>query len=163
MLRLSLVRHAKSSWKNDLISDHERPLKTRGINDSKMMAKVLLDRGFVPSFIYCSTALRSQLTVQLMNEVFGLQGEHIRYDSMLYRAWADNLLAYAKNESKNEHTMIVAHNPGIHELIEKLTDTHLEKFQTGAVASIVFDCQHWSDIDYGTGKLDEYLYPRMFY
>ena len=163
MLRLSLVRHAKSSWKNDLLSDHDRPLKTRGISDSGMIAQKISELGLIPPFIFCSTALRSQLTVQLMNEIFSLPEDRIRYDQQLYRAWADSIMAYVKKESKNDHIMVVGHNPGVHQLVEKLTDSSIEKFQTCAFASIVFDCNSWSDVQDGTGKLDHYIYPRMFY
>jgi phosphohistidine phosphatase len=41
MKTLLLMRHAKSSWKDEALPDHERPLTKRGRKDSKRMAKVI--------------------------------------------------------------------------------------------------------------------------
>ena len=44
MKQLILVRHAKSSWKDAGIEDHDRPLNKRGERDAPYMAQVLKEK-----------------------------------------------------------------------------------------------------------------------
>ena len=58
MLILSLLRHAKSSWKDPTIADHDRPLNTRGTAEAPVMGKAMAERGLDPDLVLCSTARR---------------------------------------------------------------------------------------------------------
>ena len=60
MLTLSLLRHAKSSWKNPTLADHDRPLATRGETDAPVMGKAMADRGIDPDLVLCSSARRAR-------------------------------------------------------------------------------------------------------
>ncbi len=60
MIRLALVRHAKSDWGSPALDDHDRPLNRRGLRDAPAMAARLADSGFVPEVILSSTALRAR-------------------------------------------------------------------------------------------------------
>ncbi|MBN9170688.1 MAG: histidine phosphatase family protein [Microbacterium sp.] len=59
MIRLALVRHAKSDWSDDGIADHDRPLNARGERDAPAMARRLAVTGFAPDVIVSSTATRA--------------------------------------------------------------------------------------------------------
>ena len=65
MIRLVLVRHAKSDWANPSIDDHDRPLNARGLRDAPRMARALAGTGFRPEVILSSTALRARTTCLL--------------------------------------------------------------------------------------------------
>jgi phosphohistidine phosphatase len=55
MKTLLLMRHAKSSWKNqEAYADHERPLKERGKKDAPLMGKLILDKELIPQLIISS-------------------------------------------------------------------------------------------------------------
>ena len=66
MLTLSLLRHAKSSWKNPTVPDRERPLAARGITDAPLMGRAITERGIDPELVLCSSARRTVDTLSLV-------------------------------------------------------------------------------------------------
>ncbi|GJP38178.1 hypothetical protein CLOM_g22632 [Closterium sp. NIES-68] len=66
--RLILLRHAKSSWDDPSLIDHDRPLSSRGKHGAKSIAKKLARLGWTPSLILCSDATRTRETLDIMRE-----------------------------------------------------------------------------------------------
>ena len=66
MKRLILMRHAKSDWSQGGLSDFERPLNKRGVKDSSALGKWMADHLELPDVILCSSARRTQQTMQLL-------------------------------------------------------------------------------------------------
>ena len=62
MKTLLILRHAKSSWKHEQISDHDRPLNKRGKRDAPRIGRLLRDRNLAPELIISSTAKRARKT-----------------------------------------------------------------------------------------------------
>ena len=62
MKLLSLLRHAKSSWKDTSLVDHDRPLAKRGERNAPRMGRLLKDEKLVPDLIVSSTARRARDT-----------------------------------------------------------------------------------------------------
>ena len=60
MKTLLVLRHAKSSWKQAELSDHERPLNKRGRRDAPRVAAFIHDSGLGPDLILSSTAVRAR-------------------------------------------------------------------------------------------------------
>ena len=71
MLSLYLLRHAKSSWSDPALPDHERPLSPRGRRDAKRIADHLLELGIEPALVLCSTAARTRETLELVRPALG--------------------------------------------------------------------------------------------
>jgi phosphohistidine phosphatase SixA len=71
MKRLYLLRHAKSSWKDATLGDHDRPLAGRGRRASKVIARRLRDRGIEPEVVLCSTARRARETLDRIAPALG--------------------------------------------------------------------------------------------
>jgi phosphohistidine phosphatase len=109
MIRLALVRHAKSDWSDPSLDDHDRPLNDRGLRDGPKMARRLADSGFAPDTILSSTALRARTTAGFFGDAFGLD---VRLDPELYGAPASVVLQVAA-ESGVPSVMVVAHDPGM--------------------------------------------------
>ncbi|MDH3806604.1 MAG: histidine phosphatase family protein, partial [Gammaproteobacteria bacterium] len=65
MKTLTLVRHAKSSWKDSGLSDRERPLNKRGERDAPVMGKRAAAAGLRPSQIISSPAVRAWTTAKI--------------------------------------------------------------------------------------------------
>ncbi|MFW5807576.1 MAG: SixA phosphatase family protein [Spirochaetota bacterium] len=162
MLRLSLLRLAKSSWEHDNLTDHERPLKERGLHDTRLMAAELKKRSLLPDAIACSTSRRTRETIRIFLDETGLSDSIVVYDRALYHAWATGILEYVNNHGNGSHLMIVGHNPGIHEFVEHMSDSRIEKFPTCAFAMLTIDTDKWSNVKYDNAELTEYLYPSMF-
>jgi phosphohistidine phosphatase SixA len=109
--RLYLLRHAKSSWKDERLADHDRPLAGRGKRAAKAIAGHLRKQGIEPELVLCSTATRARETLAGIRAVLG-DGE-VRLERELYRAGPGVLLArlHAGPEAVGS-VMVIGHNPG---------------------------------------------------
>lgn len=137
---LTLLRHAKSSWTNSHVSDHERPLNDRGKRDAPEMARRLLERSCIPDCIYVSSAVRALETASLVAKVLGVPETHIHVFDRLYLAPAENILSVVKQAEKEEinHLMVVGHNPGMETLGSYLAPEAMSQLPTTGIYH--FDC-----------------------
>ena len=146
MKTLLILRHAKSSWKEEGLPDHDRPLNKRGKQDAPNMGRLLKDKGLVPDLILCSTAKRARSTCKLVSEECGFEGE-TKYKKALYAFEADPYLeALTRITGKFNIVMLVGHNPGLEELLEILTGERLP-LPTAALAQVNLEISDWSDMD----------------
>ena len=83
MKTVILMRHAKSSWKDPSLPDHDRPLNKRGKRDAPRMGNLLNLEGYIPEVIYSSTAKRANLTVKGLLKTLNFEGE-VTYLGSLY-------------------------------------------------------------------------------
>jgi len=121
MKRLTLLRHAKSSWVEKGLPDYVRPLSDRGLIDAPMMSQRLLDQSWTPDYILCSAANRTRQTGECMIDVHSLDEEHIAFHDALYLASAGTILEFMQQTSSDvQHLMIIAHNPGLETLGRQL-------------------------------------------
>lgn len=162
MKRLTLIRHAKSSWKDEHISDHERPLSRRGERDAPRMGERLSARGASPSLILSSTAERAQRTAQIIADCLGLPRERVEYAPALYLASPDTLLAAAAaQDDRHTEIMLVAHNPGLLELTRRLlSDWPHDNLPTTGVVAIEFAADRWAGITSTAARCVFYDYPK---
>jgi len=163
MKHLMLMRHAKSSWGNASLPDFQRPLNDRGEADALHIGEELVKRKAVPEKVVTSTAVRALETVSRVSRAFGKDfGDKIDLESQLYAASSGRILEAAKDQRDNlKRVLIVAHNPGMEELVARLTGSWLsDGMKTATVACITFECAHWADIEDNAGTLEWVLYPR---
>jgi phosphohistidine phosphatase len=66
MKTLLILRHAKSSWKEQDLPDHDRLLNKRGKNDAPRMGKLLKDEDLIPDLIMSSIAVRAKKTTEFV-------------------------------------------------------------------------------------------------
>jgi phosphohistidine phosphatase len=143
MIRLVLVRHAKSDWGNPGLADHDRPLNDRGIRDAPRMARALAETGFRPEVILSSTAVRARTTAEAFAAQFGVA---VSLDPELYGAPGSALLAAAA-ASAARRVIVVAHDPGMTDLAEQLSGGGIAHMPTCAVATFTWDQDDWAVID----------------
>lgn len=139
MIRLVIVRHAKSDWGDASLDDHDRPLNDRGLRDAPVMARRLAETGFRPDAILSSTALRAATTADVFGEVLGAPVER---QERLYGAPA-GLLLDAAAERGASSIMVVAHDPGMSVLAGRLSDDGIAHMPTCAVAAFTWDETDW--------------------
>jgi phosphohistidine phosphatase len=118
---VTLVRHAKSSWKTQNQDDFDRPLNQRGIQDGPEMARRLVSQQCVPDLLLCSAARRAQDTAAFLYSAFQLKPEQFEVLEELYMASPATLLDALSNVPATVgHVMVVAHNPGLEALSDIL-------------------------------------------
>lgn len=148
MKTLLLFRHAKSSWKDESLADHDRPLNKRGKKDAPRMGEWLHEQGLHPDIVLSSTAARARETVQLALEAAGLENE-IEFREELYAFEPGAYLnALASVADTSDQVMIVGHNPAMEELLTGLTGEHQE-MPTAALAQIELPIEEWKEISFG--------------
>jgi phosphohistidine phosphatase len=142
---LLLLRHAKSSWKDETLPDRERPLAKRGLQDAPRMGRLLLAENLMPDLIISSTARRARQTVEMVAEAAGYAGE-IRWLDELYAAPPEEYLsALATLPESYLCVMMVGHNPGLEELVALLTEEE-ESLTTAALAQVDLSVAAWSEV-----------------
>lgn len=140
---LTLVRHAKSSWKEQGQADFDRPLNDRGRRDGPVMARRLATRQCVPDLMLISTARRARETADFLLDSFKLAPDQFRLMDELYLAEPGKLLEVISNTpEQTQHLMIVAHNPGLEALSEWLANRSLPPMPTLGIRH--FQCPSFS-------------------
>jgi phosphohistidine phosphatase len=150
MKTLLVLRHAKSSWSDQTLDDHERPLNERGLRDAPRMGALVRERRLTPDLIISSDAMRARMTAEAVAETDRAVGE-IQLDPRLYLAGPADILAVLREvtETTVRTVMIVGHNPGLEYLVAQLTgDPH--DFPTAALAEILLPIDQWRDLELST-------------
>jgi phosphohistidine phosphatase len=160
--RLTLLRHAKSSWRDPDLADHERPLSGRGHKDAPRMAERLRVRRARPSLILTSTAKRAFETAQIVARALGYPREFLQAEPALYLADSPAILEViaAQGESFSD-LLLVGHNPGLTELVNQLLpDLRLNNLPTAGVVAMASTAERWADIAARNSTLAFYDYPK---
>jgi phosphohistidine phosphatase len=160
MKTLLLLRHAKSSWDDPTLADHDRPLSGRGRRDAPRMGELLRDEDLVPEVILSSTAKRARKTAEAVAEASHFDGE-IRLVGDLYGADVDTLIELLRTVAdESDRVLMIGHNPELTELVEALT-RRIELLPTGALAAITLPIQRWAELAADTaGTLAAVWRPR---
>jgi phosphohistidine phosphatase len=149
MKTLLVLRHAKSSWNDRALDDHERPLTKRGRRDAPRMGELVREYGLMPDVVISSDAVRARLTAEAVAEAARYAGE-IVLDPHLYMACPADILWLLSTVRENAETvMIVGHNPGLEKLVEQLTGER-QDLPTAALAQIGLPIDQWRDLKRST-------------
>jgi len=161
MKRLYLLRHAKSSWDDDSLSDVERPLNKRGQRDAPMMGQRIHSRGFLPDRIVSSGAVRAEATARAVAREIGYQASRIEREDALYLAGPATLLEIVRRADDTLGSlMLVGHNPGMTDFANALSDLRIDNLPTCGIFCADFSVGHWRNLTPGTGKVVCFDYPK---
>ena len=172
MKYLTVIRHAKSSWEQPGVSDHDRTLNERGLRAAPAIAKFLYSTYFggggkaplmpPPERIVSSTAERALQTAQIMREGFRLSPDAMRLDSRLYLAPDGLILDVVRSlEEDTRHMVIVGHNPGLHEFCDRmLARASIPRMPTCAAVIMGLPHEFWGMADFQEAQLIAYATPK---
>ena len=161
--RLILTRHAKSSWDDPTMSDHDRPLNDRGKAAAADLGEWLSSRGYIPEEVLCSDALRTRKTWSGIAPA--LPGTPIlTLKPALYHAGPDVMLAVLRHASADT-VMMIGHNPGIAEFASRIVAQEppipeFHRYPTGATLVVSFEAPTWTDVDWHSGSVRDFIVPR---
>lgn len=153
------MRHAKSSWRDAQLDDHDRPLSGRGRRAATYMAKLLEAEGLLPEFVLSSTAQRALETANFLVEAGGYEGP-VELTRRLYLAEPSGYIdVFSEVPPGTETLLVVGHNPGISELVSELTGEYKE-MPTAAVAKISLGVAEFADVTIQhQGTLSQFFRP----
>lgn len=163
MKQLILSRHAKTEVIRYDISDFERNLTNRGINDSNLVSRHLFDKGIKTDIIISSPANRAIATARLYAHQFNIQLNTILQVDKLYDGFStQEFLEMLQNEAgQHDKVWVFGHNPDIASWTSKLLDEGYFPVPTGTAIGIEFDVENWTDIDARSGKLIHFTTPKI--
>ncbi len=165
-----LLRHAKSSWDDPELDDHERPLARRGTRDAPNIGAFINKHQLHPDLIVCSDAVRARATLALVLSKLDADQPEVVFEPLLYLAEPEKMLeVIATLDASAQQVLMIGHNPGMHALALGLVGageskglTQLAiKFPTAALAVIEFDADTWADLQSGRGRLRAFVTPNM--
>ena len=160
MKKLIIVRHSKSSWKDFSLSDFNRPLNKRGKTDGPIMSKYLSKQIKKIDIMHCSSSVRTVETSKFFKSEISFG--KIFYDDNLYHSSSNLILELIKNYSeKYSSLLILAHNPGLTNLLNNLTKANLDNLPTAGLAFIEFNCKHWKDICRDNSIIRDIKFPKQ--
>ena len=167
MLRLWLLRHAKSAWDDPALDDFARPLSPRGRKACRRIARHMAERGIRPGLVLCSPATRTRQTWERLEKRIEPE-TRVRFEPSLYLADPAALLALVRAvPNACREVLLIGHNPGLEELAQRLAGTAAgdslsrlsAKYPTGALAEITFPIRTWAQLTPGSGFLASFVTP----
>lgn len=161
MKRIILVRHAKSSWKNDDLSDFERPLNDRGKRDVITMGERFKKYRYRPDVMVSSPAKRAKVTAKGLAEAIEFPEDKMLLTDNLYMA-SERIYYEILHEMPNkiDTAMLVSHNPGTTHFINHVSDAFIDNVPTLGIGVVEFDIGDWRDVASGSGKLVLFDFPK---
>jgi phosphohistidine phosphatase len=160
--RLTLLRHAKSSWRDTDLPDLERPLSGRGESDAPAMGLRLKGRKLRPSLVLTSHARRARATAKLVAAALGYPVEFLQVERGLYLASPLQILGVVAGQDERFcDILLVGHNPGLTELANHLPpELGLDNLPTCAAVAIDFETDRWAELDAAGRQLVFYDFPK---
>ena len=168
MKRVTLLRHAKSSWDDPSLDDFNRPLNERGWKAARRMGRELKHRELHFDLVLASTAARVRETIDGVQEKYDFAAP-IQFEPRMYGASEDELLSLIHALPDSVHApLLVGHNPGLERLIVELTrddENGLRrrvagKFPTAGLAVVELPARAWSNVAPGSGTITDLILPR---
>lgn len=165
MKRLFLLRHAKSSWEDPELADHDRPLAPRGRRATKLIAEHLRRESIAPAVVLCSSARRTRETLERIAPRLG-EEVAVEIEGELYAASEQRLLERLRALHEGvESVMLIGHNPGLERLALSLAGggeglaAMRRKYPTGALATLEF-AGRWRELGAGSAELTDFVTPK---
>lgn len=158
MKTVILVRHGKSSWDYE-VSDKDRPLKERGINDAHAVSKKFRAENRTIDFAYSSPANRALHTSMVFMRNLEFNFDNFQVSEALYDFSGQSVQDFVENlDSKINTVMIFGHNYAFTSLANTWGDQYIENLPTSGLVQIKFDVTEWDEISKGT--TEQVIFPK---
>ncbi|GAA4899660.1 histidine phosphatase family protein [Flaviramulus aquimarinus] len=158
MKKVILVRHAKSSWKHNVI-DHERPLNNRGYSDADLVSNYFVENKLDIDIIVCSDAIRTKTTLDIFILNLNIDKSIVHLSHDLYDFSGENLVKVIRRcDDSITNLMVFGHNHAITAFVNTYGDHYIDNVPTCGVVIIEFDIEKWNNLK--PGKTIKTLFPR---
>ena len=167
-LTLLLLRHAKSEWSDDTVTDHDRPISVDALSSLSSVVAHMVHNKLKPDLVLCSTALRARQTLETLKSEWS--DLNIKYEESLYIAQVDAAYEVLRVSGNASTVLLVGHNPTIEHLLLLTVDRDSQtnqyiyheasiKYPTGTLAEISLNIDQWSNLGKNSGELINLVVP----
>jgi len=147
MKTLVLVRHAKSSRKDETLDDIDRPLNKRGKRDAPIMATAFAERDIDIELVICSPAKRTRRTAKIFCGELGYRWHDAEINEQLYEARAGELQGVIRHiDDDVDAAMLFGHNPSFTDLANQFAPAPIDNLPTCGIVTMVFDTSRWKKV-----------------
>ena len=158
---LHIARHAKSSWDYEDISDIDRPLNPRGINNAYLMARRFTERNKLPDLIITSPANRALHTAVIYTRVLKLSWDKIVLNDNIYMGNAEEIIQLIEStDNKHNNIMVFGHNPTFTALANHFLKDQIDNIPTAGIVSLNFKENTWENIGNASPQKAYFDYPK---
>ncbi|KJD32818.1 phosphohistidine phosphatase [Tamlana nanhaiensis] len=158
MKKLTIIRHAKSSWKHN-VTDHERPLNSRGFNDAELVSNALIDLNLTFCKLISSDAMRAKTTANIFIQNLKIDKNICSLNYNLYDFSGENLTQTIKACESNINSLIIfGHNHAITSFVNLYGDIYFENIPTCGVTILEFNIDNWHELK--PGKTIKTIFPK---
>lgn len=162
MRTLYLIRHAKSSWGNPGLRDHDRPLNERGLHDAPKMAQLLVEQGVKPDLLVSSPAKRALTTALFFAEAFKMDSGAVVREPNIYEAYPQEILRIIRALPDSYKTaLLFGHNPTFTEVANHFVDNdYIDNVPTCGIVKITSTAATWQEFSEGNSKVAACYFPK---
>lgn len=163
MKTVYFVRHAKSSWQDMSLPDHDRPLNKRGKRDAPYMAEQMLTMELRADLMLTSSARRARATARFFRKSQDLPKERLLVDKRLYHASIETVLQVIQELPDDLHVIyLFAHNPGLTYIANHFSTKMIDNVPTTGIIKVVSQSMQWINFDPNSAVMKAFYYPKMF-
>jgi len=166
MKTLLLLRHAKSDWNHPDLTDHQRPINSRGQKAAAKIGKWMKENHVQPEWIICSSATRARETLAVISEHLHTPESLMHFSDDVYLADVETLLQVLAGCPEDiDHVLLIGHNPGMEELLTYLCGEELplsdngKLIPTATLAQITMP-DDWQKLQHCSAKLSQIIRPK---
>ena len=151
MKKILFTRHAKSSWLDSSLSDHDRPLNTRGIKSAQLLSKSMHDEFDKVQEVYVSSAKRAQETALELN----LDRAKMSTHKKLYTFSCTELEHFIFSiQSDAQYIQLIGHNPAFTDFVNNHSNIRIDNVPTCGMVVLQWDnANDWSDVQCEQARL----------
>ena len=130
--KVILMRHAKSDWGADYADDFDRPLSKRGRRDARRIGEWLGQQHLVHPLLLVSSAKRTRQTAKIVCQHLPTKETKLIIEDRLYACDREVILELiAEHARENISLLVIAHNPGLDQALEYLSNDPLDYTSSG--------------------------------
>jgi len=147
MKTLLLLRHAQPTQTSPTGRDFDRPLTDEGHAAALLVGQLLRQRQLNPDIILCSTAIRAHQTADGVIAGARYHGA-LHFYERIYEASTETLIELIAEvvEENAAMILIIGHNPGLQDLLSRLTGDYRTPMLPATLARIDLDIAGWSKL-----------------
>lgn len=158
MKTIILVRHGKSSWDYS-VSDQDRPLQERGINDAHLVSSTFKKLSKDIDAAYSSPANRALHTCMIFLRTFNYPLDKLKITDQLYDFSGEEVMSFVKQlDDDLKKVVIFGHNYAFTNIVNQWGNKPIENVPTSALVEISFDVTSWLAIK--NGATEHILIPK---
>ncbi len=162
MKTIYIVRHAKSSWEDLSLDDHDRPLSKTGIRKTERIVKYLRKKEIKPELFVSSSAVRAKETAFQIAEGLEYPIEKVKIDKAIYHASSETIFSTLFGlPDEIDSVMVFGHNPTMTYFVNNFLDPEIDNLPTTGVVSVGFKTHKWEKIAEAKFQINFVVFPRM--